>query len=126
MCIRDSHSDAAPPRGHEGGGVVDDALPDARAPGVEPQGPGDDLREGGLSGAVVPDDGGDEARAQPRVHRPTALMDASVDVDGNATRGLGVRGDEAVAASGGQGLVGGTGPRARGREMSADLSLIHI
>lgn len=78
------HGDATPARGHEGGGVVDDALTDLRATRVEAQGTGDDLGERGLSGAVVTDDRGDEAGAQRRVDVPAALTHGPGNVDGSA------------------------------------------
>ena len=96
--LRD-HGDAAPPRGDEGGGVVDDSLPDAHGPAIRAQGPGDHLGEGGLSGAVVADDGRHEAGAQPRVHRPAALSHGPGNVDGSArhARSIVIRGVEAAS-----------------------------
>lgn len=75
------HGNAAPPRRHEGGGVVDEALADLRAAGVEPQGPGDNLGEGRLARTVVPDDGCHEAGAQLHIHVPAALIHRPGDVD---------------------------------------------
>ena len=76
-----NHGNAAPPRRHEGGGVVDEALADLRATGVEPQSPGDNLGERGLASTVMPDDGRHEAWAQTRVHVPAALTHRPGDVD---------------------------------------------
>ena len=81
------HGDAASAGGHERRGVVDDSLADARGPGVEPQGPGDDLGEGGFSGTVVSDDGGHDSASQRRVRVPAARRHGSAHVDGDA-RGL--------------------------------------
>ena len=90
------HGDATPTRGHEGGGVVDDALTDLRATRVEAQGPRDHLSERGLSGAVVADDGRHEAGAQRRVDVPAALSHGPGNVDGSA-RSIVIRGDEAAS-----------------------------
>ena len=96
--LRD-HGDTSPARGHEGGDVVDDSLPDAHGPAVHAQGPGDHLSEGGLSGAVVADDGRHDAGAQPRVRRPAALSHGPGNVDGSArhARSIVIRGVEAAS-----------------------------
>ena len=102
------HGDAASARGYERGGIIDDLLADADGPAIHTQGPGDHLGERRLSGAVVADDGSDEAGAKLRVHVPAARFHGSGDAHGHArTRYSRERGGGLGGASGRSGGSGG-------------------
>ena len=106
------HGDAASARGHERGGIIDDSLADADGPAIHTQGPGDHLGERRLSGAVVADDGRDEAGAQLRVHVPATRRHGSGDAHGHALPRFSRERGGGGGASGGIGGSGG-GPTPR-------------
>ena len=104
-CLGD-HGDAASACGHERGGIIDDSLADADGSAIHTQGPGDHLGERRLSGAVVANNGGDEAGAKLRVHVPAARFHGSGDAHGHA---LALLARERRGRGGTSGRSGGSG-----------------